>query len=158
MRGQPKIHQFADEPGEVTLFEYALGTKTIFGLLEKNSEQKKSFDDYMASRRLTNEPQWFDIYPAAEALKNVRDGPGSALLVDIGGGPGQELSRFKEHHPDIPGRLILQDLPLTLTRERVEKLPSGIEAMEYDFFTPQPIKGREINYERYVYRGLADMI
>jgi hypothetical protein len=136
MRGQPTIYQFADEPGEVTLFEHALGTKTIFGLLDKNPEQKKSLDDYMASRRLINEPQWFDIYPAAEAFKNVRDGPGAALLVDVGGGPGQELSRFKQYHPDILGRLILQDLPLTLTWERVEKLLSGIEAMEYDFFTP----------------------
>ena len=138
MRG-PGIHQFADKPGEVTLFEYTHGTKSIFGLLEKNSEQKQAFDDYMRSRRLVDAPQWFNIYPATTKFVNARKDPDATLLVDIGGGPGQELERFKESNPDIPGRCVLQDLPLTL--RRIDKLPEGIEAMEYDFFTPQPLKG-----------------
>ncbi|UNI14259.1 hypothetical protein JDV02_000906 [Purpureocillium takamizusanense] len=152
MRG-PGIHQFADEPGEVTLFEYALGTKTIFGHLERNEEQKKSFDDYMASRRMPNAPQWFEIFPAVQQLGDVR-GDAAVLLVDVGGGPGQELARFKERHPEKPGRLILQDLPLTL--RRIEKLPEGIEAMEYDFFTPQPVKGARAYFLRDVLHNWSD--
>lgn len=140
MRG-PGIQQFADEPGAVTLFKYAHGTDVIFGLLEKNAEQKQAFDDYMAARRVDDMPQWFDIYPVAEKLKNVRNEPGAALMVDVGGGPGQELARFKERHPEILGRFVLQDLPITLNR--IEKLPEGIEAMDYDFFTPQPVKGTQ---------------
>ena len=138
MRG-PGIHQFADNPGEVTLFDFAHGTSSIFGLLQKNPEQKQSFDDYMASRRLIDAPQWFDIYPAAEKLKDVRKDADAVLLVDIAGGPGQELGRFKQRYPRFPGRLVLQDLPLTLSR--IEKLPEGMESMPYDFFTPQPVKG-----------------
>ena len=107
MRG-PDIHQFADNPGDVTLFEYAHGTRSIFGLLEKNTEQKTSFDDYMRSRRLVDAPQWFDIYPAATKFANVRKDVDAALLVDIGGGPGQELERFKARYPDVPGRCVLQ--------------------------------------------------
>lgn len=143
MRG-PGIHQFEDEPGDVTLFKYAHGTGSIFGLLQKNPEQKQAFDDYMASRRLVDEPQWFEIYPAAKRLQNARKEPDSVLLVDVGGGPGQEIARFKERNPDIPGRLVLQDLPLTL--RRIEKLPEAIETMEYDFFTPQPVKGMFTSY------------
>lgn len=139
MRG-PGIQQFADEPDAITLFKYALGTDVIFSLLEKNPEQKQAFDDYMAARRVDKMPQWFEIYPSAEKLSNVRDEPGAVLMVDVGGGPGQELARFKNRHPNMSGRMILQDLPLTL--QRIEKLPDGIEPMEYDFFTPQPIKGR----------------
>lgn len=138
MRG-PGIQQFADEPDAVTLFKYAHGTDVIFGLLEKNPEQKQAFDDYMAARRVEDMPQWFDIYPAADKVQDARTEPGATLMVDVGGGPGQEIARFKEKYPELPGRFILQDLPLTL--ERVEKLPDGVEAMEYDFFTPQPIKG-----------------
>ena len=107
MRG-PGIHQFADNPGKITLFEYAHGTKSIFGLLEKNSEQKTSFDDYMRSRRLVDAPQWFDIYPAATKFANARKDADATLLVDIGGGPGQELERFKSKNPAIPGRCVLQ--------------------------------------------------
>lgn len=139
MRG-PDIHQFADNPGDVTLFEFAHGTSSIFGLLQKHPEQKKSFDDYMASRRLTDAPQWFEVYPAVERLQNARKDPNAVLLVDVGGGPGQELARFKERNPDIPGRLVLQDLPLTL--RQIEKLPECIEMMEHDFFNAQPVKGR----------------
>ena len=139
MRG-PGIQQFADNPGAVTLFKFAHGTDTIFGLLEKNPEQKQAFDDYMAARRVDDMPQWFEIYPAAEKLSNTGKEPDAVLMVDVGGGPGQELARFKERYPDIPGQLILQDLPLTL--RRIKKLPNGIEAMEYDFFTNQPITGK----------------
>ncbi|KAJ5594911.1 uncharacterized protein N7459_001119 [Penicillium hispanicum] len=153
MRG-PGIQQFADEPNAVTLFKYAHGTDVIFGLLEKNAEQKQAFDDYMAARRIDDMPQWFEIYPAAEKLGPLREQAGAALMVDVGGGPGQEISRFKERHPDIPGRFVLQDLPITLTR--IEKLPDGIEAMDYDFFTPQPVKGARFYFLRDVLHNWSD--
>ncbi|KAE8391474.1 S-adenosyl-L-methionine-dependent methyltransferase [Aspergillus alliaceus] len=153
MRG-PGIQQFADEPDAITLFKFAHGTDVIFGLLEKNPEQKQAFDDYMAARRVGNLPQWFEIYPAAEKFANAHRDPSSSLMVDVGGGPGQELIRFKEKYPDTPGRLILQDLPLTL--QRIEKLPDGIEAMEYDFFTPQPVKGARAYFLRDVLHNWSD--
>ncbi|KAF7718265.1 Uncharacterized protein PECH_002080 [Penicillium ucsense] len=153
MRG-PGIQQFADEPDAMTLFKYAHGTDVIFGLLERNPEQKQAFDDYMAARRTDNLPQWFDIYPAFENVKKARSDPDSVLMVDVGGGPGQEISRFKEKYPSLPGRFILQDLPLTL--ERVGKLPEGVEAMEYDFFTPQPVKGSRLYFLRDVLHNWSD--
>ena len=143
MRG-PGIHQFNDEAGDVTLFQFAHGTPTIYGLLPNHAKQKASFDDYMASRRITDMPQWFEIYPAADKLasSHLHSDADAPLLVDIGGGPGQELARFKQRYPHLPGRFVLQDLPMTL--RRIEKLPAGIERMEYDFFTPQPVKGASI--------------
>ncbi|KAL8708439.1 MAG: hypothetical protein Q9225_007600 [Loekoesia sp. 1 TL-2023] len=153
MRG-PGIHQFADKPGEVTLFEYAHGTKSIFGLLEKNPEQKQAFDDYMRSRRLVNAPQWFDIYPAAINFANARKDADAILLVDIAGGPGQEVERFKQHYPDIPGRCVLQELTLTL--DRIGKLQEGVETMAYDFFTPQPLKGARAYFLRDILHNWSD--
>lgn len=63
----------------------------------------------------------------------------SVLLVDVGSGPGQEMARFRQRHPEIAGRIVLQDLPLTLNR--IDRVPEGIALMEYDFFTPQPVQG-----------------
>lgn len=153
MRG-PGIQQFADEPDAITLFKYAHGTDVIFGLLERNEEQKQAFDDYMAARRIDDMPQWFEIYPAAENLRDLHPGPNAVLMVDVGGGPGQELARFKERYPEIPGRFVLQDLPLTL--ERIEKPPHGVETMEYDFFTPQPVKGSRLYFLRDVLHNWSD--
>ncbi|KAJ6010878.1 hypothetical protein N7451_002290 [Penicillium sp. IBT 35674x] len=153
MRG-PGIQQFADEPGAITLFKYAHGTDVIFGLLERNPEQKKAFDDYMAARRVDDMPQWFEIFPAADKLGQLQEDPRAALMVDVGGGPGQELARFKERYPHLPGRFVLQDLPITLNR--IENLPGGIEAMEYDFFTPQPVKGSRLYFLRDVLHNWSD--
>ncbi|KAJ5716130.1 hypothetical protein N7493_008041 [Penicillium malachiteum] len=153
MRG-PGIQQFADEPGAITLFKYAHGTDLIFGLLEKNAEQKQAFDDYMAARRVSDMPQWFEIFPIAEYLGFLREDPSAALMVDVGGGPGQELARFKERYPEIPGRFVLQDLPVTLNR--IDNLPDGIEAMEYDFFTPQPVKGARLYFLRNILHNWSD--
>lgn len=60
------------------------------------------------------------------------------VFVDVGGGNGQQCVAFKETFPNVTGRVILQDLPAVIAEA---KLPEGIEAMKYDFFTPQPIKG-----------------
>ena len=153
MRG-PGIHQFADHPGDTTLFNFTFGTQSIFGLLQKNPEQKDAFDSYMAARRLDGSQQWFDIYPAVEKFKDFRNSADAVLMVDIGGGPGQELVRFKQAHPDQPGRLILEDLALTLRRH--EDLPKEIEPLEYDFFTPQPVKGARAYFLRDVLHNWSD--
>ena len=60
------------------------------------------------------------------------------LLVDVGGGKGKLIERFRKQRPDLKGRMILQDLPRVVEgREIVE----GVEYMVHDFFTPQPITG-----------------
>lgn len=60
------------------------------------------------------------------------------VFVDVGGGTGQQCVAIKEKFPDLPGKVILQDLPAVVAGA---KLPEGMEAMAYDFFTPQPVKG-----------------
>ena len=69
--------------------------------------------------------------------------PDAVLFVDVGGSKGHEAMIFHTAHPDIPGRLILQDVPSVIDQFR--KDPSqGIELMPYDFFTTQPIKGQHL--------------
>lgn len=82
---------------------------------------------------------WFNLFPVTEKLQMESPNPDSVLLVDIGGGQGQDLLAFRSAFPDLPGRLILQDLPHVIADAEI---PDGvIESQGYDFFTEQPVKG-----------------
>ena len=67
-----------------------------------------------------------------------RDGEAEVLVVDVGGGRGNVLEDLRKHRPDLRGRLVFQDQPEVFAG--IAPIP-GVEAMAYDFFTPQPIKG-----------------
>ena len=61
------------------------------------------------------------------------------FLVDVAGGKGHDVSSLRARFPNLPGRLVLQDLPRTLE----DLTPrDGIEIMPHNVFTEQPIKGR----------------
>lgn len=75
----------------------------------------------------------------AEAAVAPRTSTSPPFLVDMGGNVGHELMLFQRCFPDHPGRLILQDLPVTLGQ--IKTLDPAIEAMPHDLFTEQPVKG-----------------
>lgn len=95
--------------------------------------------NYMGGRRKGG-LRWPDVYPIGSqvqgTLNNKED---EILLVDIGGNQGQDLKMFRELHPNIPGRLVLMDLPDAIENNKSDM--RGIEMIAYDFFTPQPVKG-----------------
>lgn len=81
-----------------------------------------------------------DFYPVHKRLVlGAETDPGTVFLVDIGGSIGHDLVEFHEKHPEVPGRLVLQDLPDVI--KGIGELNSRIERMPYDFLTEQPIKG-----------------
>jgi len=86
-------------------------------------------------------PQWTDFFPVQEVLgKGASEESDTVLFVDIGGNTGRDVVALKQEFPQLLGRIINQDLP-SVIQEITGKLPEGIEAMAYDFFTPQPVKG-----------------
>lgn len=90
--------------------------------------------------------KWTDhgFYPVEEKLgKDLKEDKEAVLLVDIGGGLGHDLEDFQAGYPHLPGRLVLQDLS-AVTKE-VNQTNKKIEVISYDFFMPQPIKGKSIN-------------
>lgn len=85
---------------------------------------------------------WMDrgLYPVEENLANgVSKEEDAVLLVDVGGGTGQNLQDFRGKYPRLRGRLILQDKPEVI--KTAIGLDQSIKAMAYDFFTEQPVKG-----------------
>ena len=136
------FHQFpkSRESGEKTPFEWTF-SMPMWEYLRENPQQRLVFDTYMAARRDGLRPNWFEIYPAAEELSpTAKDNDHQAvLLVDVGGNHGYEIVKFRNHYPNIKGRFILQDLPETLAG--IKSPLEAIEAMPYNFFTPQPVSG-----------------
>ena len=76
----------------------------------------------------------FDYWAPGSADLN----PERPVFVDVGGSIGVKCAEFKKRFPDVPGRVILQDLPFAI--EHAIPTPN-VEKMVYDFLTPQPIKG-----------------
>lgn len=75
------------------------------------------------------------------------------MFVDIGGGIGQQCALLKQVHPNLPGRVILQEQPFLLAHA----LPvPGMATEAYDFWTPQPHKGARVYYMRNILHDYPD--
>ncbi|KAI9751042.1 MAG: hypothetical protein M1815_001445 [Lichina confinis] len=148
------FHQTAEKPGENIPFNYTFGVP-IWKYYELHPSVREDFDNYMVARREGMLAQWHEIYPAASRLgSDLRQDPEAVLLVDVGGGRGHDLQSFQHRHPDLPGRLIVQDLPAVL--DQLDGPLEGIEVMRYDVFTPQPIRGARAYFFRNILHGWPD--
>ena len=88
-----------------------------------------------------SEGNWLSVFPIDELLASPAQDPSRVLFVDIGGGMGHQCMRFREQYPDLPGRVVLQDIPQSIARVP-KPMPHGIEAMPHSFDDAQPIKGK----------------
>lgn len=119
-----------------TVFQDAWKTPLhAFAWFQSHPENLNHFNDYMALRR-GPEVSWITVYPVHE--ETVGWDADKPVYVNIGGGVGHQCAQFKDKYPDVPGRVILQDLP-----HSIEKAlhTVGVEAVVHDFFDPQPVKG-----------------
>lgn len=88
--------------------------------------------------------RWIDpgFYPIDKILiDDARPQDLSIFLVDIGGGKGHDLQELHRKYPKMPGKLVLQDLKGVIKEAEASGLDKKILTMEYDFFTPQRIRG-----------------
>ncbi|KAH7350331.1 S-adenosyl-L-methionine-dependent methyltransferase [Pyrenochaeta sp. MPI-SDFR-AT-0127] len=87
-----------------------------------------------------------EIYPVQERLVDTfNHSSNPVFFVDVGGATGQKSIALKESLSDVPGKMIVQDLPVY-----VKQAPKvdGIDFMVHDFYTEQPIKGAKAYYIR----------
>lgn len=94
------------------------------------------------------------IYPFEEK-HSAGNSPNRTLAVDIGGGRGLAMLGLRKGCPTLQGKLVLQDRKEVLDAITADDLP-GVEKMEHDFFTPQPVKGAQIYYIRRVFHDWLD--
>ena len=146
-------------PTELTNGPFQAAHKTelpFFAWLDQNPPYLQKFSNYMSAYR-AGKPSWVDpgFYPVTERLAKAYDSSASdTLLVDVGGGVGHDLQDLKKKHPDLPGKLVLQDQPQVIST--VED-PAGVfEAAGHDFFTPQPVKHARAYYLHSVLHDWGD--
>ncbi len=127
--------------GRNGIFQHAHNTQ--FHFFEWTHEEPKrlnTFNTFMGGHRRLR-TAWFESFPIDDILFH---GPevhkDDALLVDIAGGEGYDLETFRRRVPHAQGRLILQEVPEVI--DGLTDLHQDITSMKYDFFTPQPVKGK----------------
>ncbi|KAK8139994.1 hypothetical protein PG984_000060 [Apiospora sp. TS-2023a] len=114
-----------------------------FDFMSKVPGAMEDFHTYMALRRQAD-ISWLSVYPVLDETVGLTD-PERPLYVNVGGGIGHQCAEFRQKYPDIPGRVINQDLPGTVARA----VPTpGVENMAHDFFQPQPVQGAKFYYMR----------
>jgi hypothetical protein len=147
-----KFPQFPDaSKNQVSVANFTHGM-SVWELFRSDPEVLADFSAYLSGRREDMVGYWFDIWPAKEKIVSMLADPSDdsaedrALVVDVGGNVGYDLQAFQGRFPDLKGkgRLVLQDLPENIKNAKILLDGTGIEAMEYDFFTPQPVKGSQI--------------
>ncbi|KAH8433920.1 uncharacterized protein LDX57_011556 [Aspergillus melleus] len=136
-------------------FQQAYSTKLHhFEWLARHPDEQHAFNVVMETgNRAVEGKQWYDFYPWEERLLSDGD-TDRVLLVDIGGGKGHDLARFRER-TNTTGHLILQDVPEVIRDIRVP-LAQGIEVQGYNMFDAQPVRGAKAYYMRTVLHDWPD--
>ncbi|RDW93600.1 uncharacterized protein DSM5745_00922 [Aspergillus mulundensis] len=145
---------------EDTPFQLGANTKlSFFDWLRENPSLAKDFQQFMAFRQAMS-PNWVDWFDVEGAILDGygKGQPDDTLIVDIGGGEGQQLRPFNRKFPPsaIPGRRIVQDRPNVIANIIQPASETGIEPMAYDFFTPQPVKGARVYYMHWIIHDWPD--
>lgn len=141
-----------ENPTETNFQSWKGPGQTLFTMLGARPEIGAHFNNTMAVYSASKAP-WVDVYPSDSIISAAR--PGAPLVVDVGGGTGHDLEKFRAKHPGLPhGSLILQDLPEVV---KTTKVQFPILAQPHDFFTPEPIKGAYVYYLHLVLHDWPDI-
>ncbi|TVY75550.1 O-methyltransferase lepI [Lachnellula suecica] len=123
--------------------------------LHQRPKEIAHFNRFMTAQR-SGTPNCFNFYPIEDKCKDWRAGDDRAVFVDVGGASGQQCVEFKKKFSNIPGRVILQDLPAVIEDACADGLPNGVEAMVHDFYKPQPVRGAKFYYLRAILHDHSD--
>ncbi|KAI1822557.1 S-adenosyl-L-methionine-dependent methyltransferase [Xylaria intraflava] len=127
-----------------------------FKWLNERPEVLKNFMGWMTWQR-DGLPDFLSVVDfAAEFAKGAE--ASTPVFVDVGGSMGHQCIALRRKYPDLVGRVVLQDLPESIEKAKANPLPGfeGVEALEYDFFTPQLLKGARAYYMRNVLHDWPD--
>lgn len=124
---------YQNEP-KGSAFKKALGTE-----LEPYpwlKERPNALKNFQAAMRLNKDINGVDVMPFDDNMGGGHDG---VVFVDIGGNVGHQAAEVLSKHPELAGRVVVQD-----RGEVIQSHPDikGIQWMEHDFFKTQPVKGK----------------
>ncbi|PHH70435.1 hypothetical protein CDD82_7107 [Ophiocordyceps australis] len=152
----PAFHVMPDHLKEVgyrnesqtCAFQKALDTELgMFPWLKQSPDLLKDFQSLMG---VPKEGNCLDVITLDSSVSSQHSGP---VLVDVGGNTGQQAGRFLAKHPELAGRIVVQDRQEAIKNASDVK---GCQFMAHDFFTPQPIKGAKYYYLRAILHNWDD--
>ena len=111
-----------------------------FFWLQDKPTDRDNFSLWMGASR-EGQNIFLDVFPFEKELARNTT-PETVLFVDVGGSIGHQCIALKKKLSNIPGRIILQDLPAVL---QYAVPAEGVQPMAHDFTTEQPIKGTSSN-------------
>ncbi|KAL4945003.1 hypothetical protein BDV06DRAFT_232179 [Aspergillus oleicola] len=121
----------------------------IFEWMPQHPKHLESLGKLMALER----PKvWVDYFPVLEQIGSFADAT-KTLMVDIGGGFGQQSKALRAKFPDLTGNIIVQEIPQTIAAAQPVE---GVEFVVHDFFRPQPVRGAQFYYLRHVLHNWPD--
>ncbi|KAF4990515.1 hypothetical protein FGRMN_8415 [Fusarium graminum] len=117
---------------------------SFFDYLKTKPDFNESFHAFMKSRAVSHTGSNAEHLLGAFDWKSL----GQGKVVDVGGSSGSTAIMLAKAYPEL--KLVIEDLlePLKTAKARVSELSedvrSRIEILEYDFFTPQPVKHADV--------------
>jgi len=147
-----------DDPSSTqSLFQFTNNTQLeFFEWMQTQPGPLAAFNASMAHsiamERARTGKGFADLYPFETLAKSHTSD--EVVLVDIGGGVGQVLEDIRKHVPRLVGKMILEDLPKTVSAH----VPlENVEFVDYNFLTTeQPIKGARAYLLRHVLHDWSD--
>ncbi|GKU19078.1 sterigmatocystin 8-o-methyltransferase [Fusarium langsethiae] len=128
----------------------------FFQYLKTRPDLNELFHAYMKSRAVSHTGSNVEHLLGAFDWNSL----GQATVVDIGGSSGSTCIMLATTFPSL--NLVIEDLPEPIQNARVrmsdlpDDIKSRIDMMEYDFFTPQPIKHADVYLLRTILHDWPD--
>ncbi|KAL9576993.1 MAG: hypothetical protein Q9212_006660 [Teloschistes hypoglaucus] len=123
-------------------FQKGHGTELeLFPWLQERPNDLKNFQAIMQINKDNSETY---VVPFDDSVSRGHDG---VVFVDIGGNVGHRAAEVLSKHPELAGRVMVQD-----RGEVIQCHPDikGIQWLEHDFFKTQPVKGAKYYYLRHI--------
>lgn len=120
-------------------FQRAFNTKLpMFLFMQQDKDKVQYFQKCMSA--YDSPISWTTVVPLAAKLQGTDEN--TPLFVDVGGGHGSQCGDFRKA-TQVPGRVILQDLPGTVASAPARE---GVEVMVQDFFEKNQIQGDYLSH------------
>lgn len=145
--------------GRDTIFQYAFNCPEVnlMEQLQKPQYAAQAADfNHMMAFAARYRVSWMEVCSPGEMVSAAEKDDAAIAFVDIGGGLGLHIAEFRRRFPrsSLPARVVLQELPKVIEAARKRNEADGVgggslnevELQEYDFWTPQPLRGAKIYF------------
>lgn len=147
-------------PSDSAPFNLAYKTDMpVFEWRKHNPKNAQVGQAFMAAQRMGQRSVWDGQAPMGDFEMSAKDiARDRVLMCDVGAGLGHQSVDFRKHHPEIKGRIVIEDLKLVqdMITNHDELKDLNVDIQQHDFMQKQPIQGAKVYYLRNVIHNWND--